>query len=130
MRYKQFEVQDEDAVNKFLTKHSPHVSRDGTAFLDGKICFLYNPDSDEEVENEGIKAAITVYINQQLTELMSADVDHRYWTSQELKGREVADKVAGAKQRIEQHQIHIRYARALLTEVGSNKWEANNETRK
>lgn len=125
MKYKSFPISEDEKISVFLEEHKEHIARDSIAFLDGRICIVYDDRTQEELEKASMLASGRATILQWRTEMLGADVDERYWRRQALKGnnKKAENIIIDTADRLSNLRTQIQFARAMLKEIEEGTWD-------
>lgn len=123
LQYNAFKVSEIETINAFLAKNPEGISRDGTVFEDGMVCFLYLSDDREQRLVKSLVQGIRTGIHEFYNQLTGLDVDARYYQSLsiqgDLKAPQTVTEIAKKKKEL-LDQIH--YSQQVIQELESGEW--------
>lgn len=123
LKYKSFPIADEKEINAFLEENKHGVARDGVAYLDGRIIFMYSSLTREEGEQQVLASAIRTMIADARSSLATAD--HKVHSFKEMAARGIKDadkEVMKAKEEYEAIEAQIMHSIKILEEVEAGTW--------
>lgn len=125
--YKSFSIQDEKAINDFLSENSYGIPVSGIRFLDNKVIFMYGSSDLIQQIRENMTNSINDLIGKRRAEIIGLESDCRYWRELAKKGvKSAASNVVETMDRRDNNILNLKIAEDLRQEIMDGKWDTIN----